>query len=119
MLSGGREATTEYRVERYYKNRNINEKYSWVEFLPKTGRTHQIRIHAKHLGHPIVSDNFYAGRKQSRKDRLWLPHLALVAIQIEFTDPDTGKRVSYDAPIPASIKKALRSLELLERSGVS
>lgn len=119
VLPGGRPSYTSYKVERYYKHPKINEKYSWVEFMPRTGRTHQIRIHAKHLHHPIVSDSFYAGRKQSRKDRMWIPHLALIALAIEFENPDTGNRVSFDAPIPSTIKGALRSLEIIETSSVS
>src|SRR5690606_3891808 len=66
VIAGGREAKTKYTVREYYKK--DDENYTLVELNPVTGRTHQIRIHLKYLGFPIVGDTFYAGRKTARKD---------------------------------------------------
>ncbi|MCG2691574.1 pseudouridine synthase, partial [Microgenomates group bacterium] len=81
VFIGGREAETEYRVLNYY---HLGlEKFSLVEVKPKTGRTHQIRVHFKQLGFPLVADEWYSGRKTSKKDRVWCPRLFLQAIAIE------------------------------------
>jgi 23S rRNA pseudouridine1911/1915/1917 synthase len=67
---------------------------SWVRFMPATGRTHQIRVHAASIGHPIVGDALYA-RKPSPVE-----FMALVAKQIEFTHPQSGRRMRFTAPYP-------------------
>lgn len=82
-----------------------------MTLYPKTGRTHQIRVHLKYLGYPIVADEFYAGRKTARDDRTWCPRLFLHAFGIEFAHPTTEKRVSYEAPLLEDHKKALSQLE--------
>jgi len=64
VMPGGRESVSEYKLIKFYPGDRGG--YSLVEFHPKTGRTHQIRIHAKHIGHAIVADEFYAGRKTAR-----------------------------------------------------
>ncbi|MFH0943385.1 MAG: RluA family pseudouridine synthase [Candidatus Beckwithbacteria bacterium] len=81
VFIGGREAETDYRVLNYY---HLGlEKFSLVEVKPKTGRTHQIRVHFKNLGFPLVGDEWYGGRKTSKKDRVWCPRLFLQAMAIE------------------------------------
>lgn len=81
VFIGGREAETDYQVLNYY---HLGlEKFSLVEVKPKTGRTHQIRVHFKNLGFPLVGDEWYGGRKTSKKDRVWCPRLFLQAMAIE------------------------------------
>lgn len=107
VLAGGREAVTRYKVRDYYsKDKDI---FSLVDFYPETGRTHQIRIHAKHIGHPLVADNFYAGRKTSRADRKWCPRLFLHAQSISFTHPN-GEVVEYRSELPEDLQGALNLL---------
>ena len=75
----GRESVTQYEVMSEYtswefpKELKVDDRgyvgFSLVIFKPKTGRTHQIRVHAKQMGHPLVGDMDYAGRKRSREDR--------------------------------------------------
>lgn len=108
VLPGGREATTDYKVEDYYSG--YGNEYSLVEVLPKTGRTHQIRIHMKHLGHAVVADEFYAGRKTARADRKWCPRLFLHAKSIAFVHPATSHPVKFEAVLPEDLQTALATL---------
>lgn len=105
---GGRPAKTKYRVKNYYNLPLAT--YTLLELIPETGRTHQIRVHLKYLGHPIVSDTFYAGRKTSRKDRAWCPRLFLHASYLAFVHPETSKKVSFSSKLPEDLDKALKSL---------
>lgn len=106
VLPGGREAMTLYKVETKYKNSKNNETLTLLNLSPKTGRTHQIRIHLKHIGHPIVGDDFYAGRKTARADRLWCSRLFLHAKSITFTHPENKKQVYYEADLPPDLTQA-------------
>lgn len=105
VLSGGRESVSEYKVLNFYPADRGG--YSLVEFSPKTGRTHQIRVHAKHIGHAVVADEFYAGRKTARNDRVWCPRLFLHATSIRFIHPQTGKEVGFKSELPEDLKEAL------------
>lgn len=109
VFLGGRKAETGYRVLRHYDNKILGI-FSLLELTPKTGRTHQIRVHLKHIGHPVVSDKQYAGRKTARHDRQWCPRQFLHASLLAFKHPDTGKRVKFVSPLPNDLKKALEAL---------
>ena len=113
VLPGGRDSLTRYSLVSKFKNPESDEKLSLVEFFPETGRTHQIRIHAKHLGHAIVADDFYAGRKTARKDKKWCPRLFLHAAEISFTHPSKGDLVKFKSSMPSDLQAALDSLEKL------
>lgn len=103
----GRESITHYEVLQEYtswefpKELKVDDRgyvgFSLVKFWPKTGRTHQIRVHAKQMGHPIVGDFDYAGRKRNREDRKWCNRVLLQAQQIEFEHPRNGKRISFES----------------------
>ena len=108
VIPGGRESKTLYKVLKFYPGQNGG--HTLVEFYPKTGRTHQIRIHAKHIGHALVADEFYAGRKTARNDRKWCPRLFLHASSIEFVHPDMGKKVKYKTELPEDLKAVLQNL---------
>jgi 23S rRNA pseudouridine1911/1915/1917 synthase len=105
IIPGGRESSTLYKVIEYYPGNNAG--HSLVEFYPKTGRTHQIRIHARYIGHAIVADEFYAGRKTARNDRKWCPRLFLHAASIKFIHPKTGKEVEFKSELPEELQSAL------------
>ena len=109
VLPGGREATTLYKVIKFYPGNNGG--HTLVEFKPKTGRTHQIRIHAKHIGHAIVGDEFYAGRKTARNDRRWCPRLFLHAASIKFIHPETKKTIEFKSALPEDLQNVLNTLE--------
>lgn len=114
VLPGGRAAETEYRVKEYYKKEG--EDFSLLSLKPRTGRTHQIRIHLKYLGYPIVSDTFYAGRKTARADRQWCPRLFLHATKIAFKHPASKKRVEYVSRLPRELSACLEKLSPLNLS---
>lgn len=108
VLPGGREATTKYQVTKTFENKF--EKFALITLQPETGRTHQIRIHLKHIGVPIVGDSFYAGRKTARKDRKWCNRLFLHAGEISFIDPNTKKQVNFISNIPADLTDILEKI---------
>ena len=103
----GRESVTRYEVLTEYNNWEFPKElkvddrgyvgFTLVEFKPRTGRTHQIRVHAKQMGHPIVGDFDYAGRKRSREDRKWAHRVLLQAQKIEFEHPRNGKRIHFES----------------------
>jgi len=86
----GKRAVTHWTVLGHHNGRSL------VEFVIETGRTHQIRVHAAHLGCPIVGDDLY-GQKGDRG------RLLLHAVEISFPHPATGKTVTFAAPPPPDI----------------
>lgn len=85
--------------------------YSLFEATPATGRTHQIRVHAKFTRFPIVSDPIYCPRKLFRFDLGFCPRLFLHAAKITFVHPENQKLVTYEAKLPADLKLALEYLK--------
>ncbi|MBI2593210.1 hypothetical protein HYW44_01025 [Candidatus Daviesbacteria bacterium] len=84
--------------------------FTLVAARPTTGRTHQIRVHLKYIGFPIVSDEKYGGRKTVRLDRRWCPRQFLHAKRLEITHPKTGKRMEFKSELPEDLKYALSIL---------
>lgn len=84
--------------------------YSLLEAYPKTGRTHQIRLHIKFLGHPIVSDPLYSG-KFYPFDKLFCPRMFLHAQSLSFTHPKTGKRVTISSTLPSDLRRSFSYLD--------
>lgn len=95
VVLGGKQAGTKYRVIR---NLRIDgEKYTLLRVEPKTGRTHQIRVHLKYLGHPIYGDSIYGGKKE--KGRI----MFLVAKKIGFFHPASGRKVIFKINLPKQL----------------
>ncbi|MEI8175202.1 MAG: RluA family pseudouridine synthase [bacterium] len=92
-----REAITEYKVLKRFENNKL--KYSFLEIRPKTGRTHQIRVHMKYLNHPVVCDSLYAPKEPCPKG---LKRLALHAKSIEFQNLK-GKTIKIESPVPKEV----------------
>ncbi|HSW87990.1 MAG TPA: RluA family pseudouridine synthase [Candidatus Saccharimonadales bacterium] len=111
VVAGGRESLTFYKTIATYLRRKPNETLSLVELFPKTGRTHQIRVHLKHLNRPIFSDSLYGGRKTARDDRKLLPRLFLHAAKISFLHPRTHQKVTFEDPLPKELQAFLDSLQ--------
>ncbi len=102
VVKSGRRAITEYKViERYEKG------YTLCRFSLKTGRTHQIRVHCKYMGHPIVGDAEY-GYKNCKFN---LNGQLLHAERLEFVHPSTGKLVSFYAPVPDYFENILNKIK--------
>lgn len=113
IVPGGKEAVTRFQRMSNVKyptcakastgrqmSNGKQEIISLVRIYPETGRTHQIRVHFKYLGYPLVGDYLYTGRKQSRDDRLWAPRVMLHAWKISFLHPKTHTALAFEAPIP-------------------
>lgn len=96
-----REAITHYRVLLRTKD------FTYVEANPKTGRTHQIRVHFTALNHPVICDKLYA---PNRDCALGFGRVALHALSVEFTNLE-GKKVKVEAPLPEDFKNAEKILE--------
>lgn len=110
VLAGGREAVTGYKVEKIYKLKD--EYLSLVRLFPKTGRTHQIRVHLKYLNHAIFADELYAGRKTARNDRKMLNRVFLHAEKIIFVDPESNKEIECEAELSIELRNLLEKLEI-------
>jgi 23S rRNA pseudouridine1911/1915/1917 synthase len=104
VVEGGREALTAYRVIERFTGASL------VEARPRTGRTHQIRVHLAAIGHPVVGDRVY-GRTATSLVRRQFLH----ALRIAFAHPRTGERVEFEAALPDDLSQALAAL----RSGAA
>lgn len=91
--------------------KNHAQSYTLVKFYPKTGRTHQIRVHAKSIGNPVVSDTIYAPKKLLKFDLLWSGRLFLHAQTLEFIDAKGKKPVRFESDLPKDLKNAMLNLD--------
>ncbi|HSX37088.1 MAG TPA: RluA family pseudouridine synthase [Patescibacteria group bacterium] len=90
----GKKALTHYKVLK------ASKQYSLLELKPTTGRTHQLRVHLAQLGHPIIGDSMYGGKKSER--------LFLHARELEITLPDK-QRVTFESPLPAVFARTMKA----------
>jgi 23S rRNA pseudouridine1911/1915/1917 synthase len=117
--SHGRNAITDYRVlkqfeglgsvptaaeERSRRSVSLREPMALIELTLHTGRTHQIRVHMAHVGHPIVGDAVYG-----RKSEISIARPMLHAYKLGFTHPRTGKFMEFVAPVPDDMVKLCES----------
>ncbi len=89
--------------------------FTFIRCKPLTGRTHQIRVHLKYIGHPVVSDEKYVGRKMYRLDHRWCPRQFLHAAKIGFNHPISGEWIELKSDLPEDLKVVLDSLRSLEQ----
>jgi 23S rRNA pseudouridine1911/1915/1917 synthase len=112
VRSDGRKAVTHYRIERRFRAHTLARVHL------ETGRTHQIRVHMAHVGYPVVGDPAYGGRRRLPAGATpelvqalqTFPRQALHAARLTLTHPKSGKRVTYDAPLPADLAGLLDAL---------
>lgn len=114
----GRPSRTSWRV------RERLGRHAWLELSPHTGRTHQLRVHLEHLGHPIACDHLYGDPRPLRRstvdprvpvaaDAIVLQRLALHAHRLELAHPVTGRPLVLESPVPRDLVAALDELRLL------
>ena len=99
VQSTGRLAISDYKVQKWFDDCCL------VEFVLQTGRTHQIRVHAKYLGHPVVGDKLYGKEKKGLVGQL------LHAYKLSFTHPKTGKFMEFEVDLPDYFKRYIKTLE--------
>ncbi|MEI7533488.1 MAG: RluA family pseudouridine synthase [Verrucomicrobiae bacterium] len=107
--SDGRAAHTSYRVLEKLNHATL------VEAQIHTGRTHQIRVHFLHLGHPVVGDDTYGSTKNKRLKELAnyaAPRVLLHAKELSFIHPRAQKTLKFSAPLPDDFKQALKLLRM-------
>lgn len=98
----GKLAVTDYKVIARSKD------YTLCKFSLQTGRTHQIRVHAKYLNHPVVGDDVYGRKAREFK----LDGQLLHAYKLEFSHPSTGEKMSFSANLPEYFIKVLKKLDM-------
>jgi 23S rRNA pseudouridine1911/1915/1917 synthase len=109
----GKEAITDFEVQESFRG------YSVLKCFPKTGRTHQIRVHLSHIRHPIVGDDMYGGKpvypwqlqdaEPSAQDPIQA-RCALHACSLSFTHPATEQTVTFEAPLPGDMSHLIDML---------
>jgi len=106
----GKEAITYYEVLEAFRG------FSLLKLSPKTGRTHQIRVHLSHIKHPIVADDMYGGKlvypwqladAEQAVEEPVITRCALHAFSIEFRHPTTNEMVKFEAPLPPDMQRLL------------
>jgi len=98
-LRDGREARTDYEVIQRYGH------FTYVRLFPKTGRTHQIRVHMASLSHPVLGDGLYGGKLDAKFKKM--PRQALHAHRLEFSHPETEKWMQFESPLPKDMEEYL------------
>ena len=97
----GKLAITDFEVEKKFQG------YTLMKFTLQTGRTHQIRVHAKYMGHPVVGDPVYGYKNQKFKLKGQLLHAA----ELTLVHPTTGETMTFHAPLPNYFTEVLEKLK--------
>lgn len=101
-----KDSVTEYKVDRRF-----GKLAAHVILYPRTGRTHQLRVHLTSLGHPILGDATYGGRKVCVLDELEIPRVMLHARTLGFQHPATGQVHEYTRPTPPDMDEVVHALD--------
>jgi 23S rRNA pseudouridine1911/1915/1917 synthase len=96
VVEGGKPASTMFELLQ------DSDQGCWVRATLATGRTHQIRVHMAHIGHPLVADEPYGGAQAAG-----LARQGLHAYRLAFEHPATGRPLEFHAPLPADLRRAL------------
>jgi 23S rRNA pseudouridine1911/1915/1917 synthase len=104
VVPGGKYAFTHYRVLKRFEE----DQMTYIECRLKTGRTHQIRVHMAHIGHPLLGDEVYAN---GRKSKFKLEGQCLHAKTLGFVHPTTKEYIETDAPLPEYFSHLLNVLK--------
>lgn len=104
VVKDGRNAVTHFEVLKRYRD------YTLVKCILETGRTHQIRVHMKYIGHPLVGDPLYGPKKTIKGNGQFLH-----AGKLGFVHPTTGKLLVFEAPLPKIFQECLEKLDKTNR----
>ncbi len=119
----GREAITHYQVEQRFGDEGWD--ITRIRCELETGRTHQIRVHMAHIGHPLVADPLYAPGFATKSNRLpeaakvvveTLGRQALHAAELGFEHPTTGEEMFFEAPLPSDLQSLQDAIEPFDRA---
>ncbi|MCD6552195.1 MAG: RluA family pseudouridine synthase [Thermotoga sp.] len=110
VSESGKEAVTHYRVLKRF-----DDVASLVLAFPRTGRTHQIRVHMKSLGHPIMGDKIYGKYKED--EMFGIKRQMLHALKLGFFHPRTGEWMEFVSPIPEDFRKAIKKIAMYVEEG--
>ena len=122
----------------YYEVLKRFGRFTYLRLLPKTGRTHQLRVHMQYLGHPIVADKVYGGQSallvrdvtegrepdatsvgnESPGETVLIARQALHALRLEIRHPQSGQPLAFEAPLPVDFRSTLDACEPAPRIGV-
>ena len=108
IVEEGRNAVTDFEVVEEIK---ANEQsFLVIKCFPKTGRTHQIRIHLAAMGYAVIGDKIYSGRTRTRKNKVFERQM-LHAFKISFEDPFTNETLTFEAPLPKDMTNMIDFLK--------
>lgn len=116
----GRMSETQYRVLEHFPGlpKGMHQRkgksyqgFTYIELMPKTGRTHQIRVHMSAIKHPLVADTLYAGKKKQMLDSEWCPRQFLHAKKLCFTHPVSQERMCVESPLAPDLQQVLDLLQ--------
>lgn len=116
VTRNGKPAITHFRVlKRFFRQNDPSKALSWIECRLETGRTHQIRVHLAHIGHPLVGDPVYGrppkwAAKSFNPVVLEFPRQALHAFRLTFQHPRTAETLTFEAPLPSDLETLLSFL---------
>ncbi len=119
VSADGKMSETQYRSLEYFPGLPIGmhqrkgksyQGFSLMQLFPKTGRTHQIRVHMSAMKHPLVGDATYAGRKRTILDAEWCPRQFLHANKLCFTHPVSKERLCFESKLPEDLQTVLNKL---------
>jgi len=120
IRKGGRQSRA---AETFYEVVQAYQGYTTLRLQPRTGRTHQIRVHLAHIQCPVLCDRLYGGAKEvaeatlmglptgSGTDAMALRRQALHAVKLTFTHPDSGEKMTFTAPLPEDMQRAIECLQ--------
>ena len=105
----------------FYEVLERHRGFTFLRLCPQTGRTHQLRVHLHHLGHPVVADRLYEGHSALKlsdlvenlppeQEETLIDRQALHALRLCFNHPVTGQRMEFEAPLPADFQRALTAI---------
>ncbi len=115
VVEGGRPSVTKYAVRKLYgwvHGRESNgDKFTLLDLEPQTGRTHQIRVHLKSIGHPVVGDKIYASRRQQKEDEKIIKRQFLHACRLGFEHPRTGEWLRFEVDLPEDLRNVIERIQ--------